>query len=85
MKQFELQKPISQLFNALKSHIFLHVKSFQIGCSKQSNKTHNFRKIIFVTLELLWPPGHSLINYTVKCTPSLVHSILSCNYINNEN
>ena len=42
MKQFELQKPISQLFNALKSH-FLCVNFFQIGCSEQSNKPHNFR------------------------------------------
>ena len=49
MKQFELQTPISQLFNALKSHIFLRVSIFQIGCSEQSNKTHNCRKFIFVT------------------------------------
>ena len=44
MKQFELQKPIS-----------LHVNFFQIGCSEQSNKTHDFRKIHFcdiTTLEL---------------------------------
>ena len=44
MKQFELQKPTSQLFNA--------VNFFQIGCSKQSNKTHYLRKIIFVTSSL---------------------------------
>ena len=25
---------------------------FQVGCSEQSNKTHNFRKIIFVTSSL---------------------------------
>ena len=47
MKQFELQKPISQLFNALKSH-FLHVNFSQIGCSEQSNKTHTFRKKSFL-------------------------------------
>ena len=46
MKQFELQKPISQLFNALKRR-YLHVNYFQIGCSKQLNKDHNFRKINF--------------------------------------
>ena len=33
MKQFELQKPISQLFNALKSQ-FLSVNFFVIGCSE---------------------------------------------------
>ena len=34
MKQFELQKPIYlQLFNALKSHFFWLVISYQIGCS----------------------------------------------------
>ena len=54
MKQFELHKPISQLFNALKSHI-LRVNCFQIGWSEQMNKTHNFRKIIFVTSSLLEP------------------------------
>ena len=29
---------------------------FQIGCSEQANKTHNFRKIIcdVITLELYW-------------------------------
>ena len=26
----------------------LHVNFLQVGCSEQSNKTHNFRKIIFV-------------------------------------
>ena len=45
MKQVELQTPISQLFNALKSHFF-SVNFFQIGCSEQPNKTLNFRKII---------------------------------------
>ena len=44
MKQFELQNPISQLFNALKSH-FLRVNFFQIGSSEQSNKTLNSRNI----------------------------------------
>ena len=53
MKQFELQTPISQLFNVLKI-LFLHVNFFQIGCSEQSNETHNFRQIIFVTLYLLY-------------------------------
>ena len=51
MKQFELQIPISQLFNALTANI-LQVNLFQIGCSEQLNKTHNFRKIIFVTSSL---------------------------------
>ena len=61
MKQFELQTPISQLFNALKSH-FLHVNFLQIGRSEQSNKTHNFRKIIFViNLEL-----YRLVNREVE-------------------
>ena len=57
MKKFELQTPISQLFNALKSLFFLRVSFCQIGCSKQSNKTHNFRKIFFfdvITLELTY-------------------------------
>ena len=30
----------------------LRVNFFQIGCSEQLNKTHNFRKIIFVTSSL---------------------------------
>ena len=33
----------------------LRVNLFQVGCSEQSNKTHNFRKIIFcdvIALEL---------------------------------
>ena len=49
MKQFELQKPIS---HALKEPIFLPVNFFQIGCAEQSNKTHNFRKIIFMMSSL---------------------------------
>ena len=42
IKQFELQTPISQLFNALKSHFCLRANFFQRGCSEQSNKTHNY-------------------------------------------
>ena len=43
MKQFELEKPISQLFNAIIANV-LHVNFFfLVGCSEQSNKTHNFR------------------------------------------
>ena len=38
MEKFKLQKPISQLFNALKS--------------QQLKKSHNFSKIIFVTSSL---------------------------------
>ena len=30
----------------------MHVNFFQIGCSEQLNKTHNFRKIIFVASSL---------------------------------
>ena len=48
MKQVELQKPIFQLFNALKSQFCL--PSLQIGCSEQMNKTHNFRKNHFCDL-----------------------------------
>ena len=51
MKQFELPKPLSQLFNVLKSHIFA-CELFSVGCSKQFNKTHNFRKIVLVTSSL---------------------------------
>ena len=51
MERFELQKPISQLFGALKSH-FLECEPPHIGRSEQLNKTHYFRKIIFVTSSL---------------------------------
>ena len=47
MKQFEVQKPISQLLANI-----LRVNFFQVGCSEQSNKTHNFRKIFFLTSSL---------------------------------
>ena len=49
MEKFELQKPISQLLNGLKSQLFLRVNILQIGCSEQLKKSHNFTKIIFVT------------------------------------
>ena len=52
MKQF--RKPKSQLFNALKRHFFV-CELFSVGCFKQSNKTHNFRKYHFcdvITSEL---------------------------------
>ena len=64
MKQFELQKPIYfQLFNASKRYFFC-VNFFQIGCSEQSNKTHNFRKIFFVmnSIEVVPPQINS---YTI--------------------
>ena len=35
---------------------FLRVNVCQIGCSEQSKKTHNFRKIIFVTSSPIWIP-----------------------------
>ena len=58
MEKSELQKPILQLFNALKSH-FLYLNFFQIiGCSKQLKKSHDFSKIIFcdiITSELYSP------------------------------
>ena len=47
MKQSELQTPISQQFDALKSP-FLRVNFLQMGCSEQLNKTNNFRKNIFL-------------------------------------
>ena len=31
MEKFDLEKPISQLLNVLKSNIFWHVNFFQIG------------------------------------------------------
>ena len=73
MKQFELQTPISQLFNALKSQYFA-CELFQIGCSEQLNKTHNFRKIILVTssLELYWTSP-----YVIR--PSLTNSVPNVN------
>ena len=51
MKQFELQTPISQLFNALKSQ-FLRVNFFQIDCSEQSNKLKYIFFCDVITLEL---------------------------------
>ena len=65
MKQSELQTPISQLFNALKSHFFLHVNIFRIFCSEQLNKTHNFRKNHFcdvIILELYMASSDSQID-----------------------
>ena len=49
MEQFELQKPISQLFGALRSQSFWNVKLSHVGRSEKPNKIHYFRKIIFVT------------------------------------
>ena len=50
MEKFELQKAMSQLLNALKSHLFWRVNFFQIGCFEQlKKKSHYFNKIIFVT------------------------------------
>ena len=60
MKQFELQTPISQLFNALKSQNLAR-ELFQMGCSEQSNKTHNVKKNHFcdvITLELYLSKGN---------------------------
>ena len=45
MKHFGLQKLIFQLFNTLKSQFCAcELFSDTAGCSKQLNKTHNFRK-----------------------------------------
>ena len=58
MKKFELQKPISQLFNALKSQYF----ACELFSDEQSNKTHKlFQKNHFcevITLELYCPPSY---------------------------
>ena len=62
MKLFELQTPISRL----KSLLFLRVDFFQIGCSEQSNKTHNFRKSF--TLEFYCSLFIILHSYTVCIT-----------------
>ena len=54
MKGFELQKPISQLFSAIKNQYF-ECEFLWIGPSEQSIKVHNFRKILFVMSSLLEP------------------------------
>ena len=42
MEQLESEKPIPQLFGALKSHFLWSVNLSHIGCSEQLNKTHYF-------------------------------------------
>ena len=53
MKQFELQKPISQLFNALESQCFV-CELFQVGCSERNQIKPIISEKSFcdVTLEL---------------------------------
>ena len=71
MKQFELQEPIYQLFDALKSHFFAcELFSDTVGCSEQSNKTIKKRKNIFVTSSLYNSTTHvfgadSILLFTV--------------------
>ena len=43
MEKLELQEPISQLLNALKSHFFA-CECFQIDGSEQLKKSHNFKQ-----------------------------------------
>ena len=49
MKQLELQKPISQLFNSLKSQFCVY-EQFSDRCSEQLKKSHNFSKTLLRTL-----------------------------------
>ena len=52
MEKFELQKPISQLFNALAKSHFFACECFQIDGSEQLKKSHNFGQIIVVMSSL---------------------------------
>ena len=68
MKQSELQKSISQLCNVTKSFFFFFAcKLVTVRCSEQSNKTHNFRKIILVTYALANNEQTAHGSYTFSC------------------
>ena len=63
MEQFELQKPISYLIGALKRNVNLA----HVDHSEQLNKTHYFRKMIFVTITLY------LLHFKFMYKPAIVN------------
>ena len=60
MEQFELQKPISQLFGALKGKFFWIVNLYHTGRSEQRNKPIIFQKQTFVTSSLYYSIGREV-------------------------
>ena len=75
MEKCELQKPISQLLNALESYFFCVWTFF-----RQLNKSHNFSKIIFVTSSLRNSIGLQYVTSQLCCVivTSLINRIVCC-------
>ena len=73
MEKFELQKPVSQLLNALKSHFFC-VNFFQIDCSKQLKKSYSMMS----AKSFLW---HHHFGTFAKCIKRILFGPLYLEYM----